>query len=230
MTDISLLLSAAIVFVGTHILLSGPLRPLVAGWLGERGFAIAYSLIALVTLGWMVRAFRHAPAAPMLWDGWHIASWLAGSVLTLLALVFLLGSVVRNPALPHPEAEAVAQAREATGIFAVTRHPMMWGIALWAAAHIVVAPNPRTLVLAGALGFLALAGSRASGRAQGAPHGQDMGGMAGAHDLLAPAIAAGFGALAVLGGGGGALARHYSGARAGRRDSRRALALVVRRP
>ncbi|WP_299308735.1 NnrU family protein [uncultured Croceicoccus sp.] len=159
MTDISLLLSAAIVFVGTHILLSGPLRPLVAGWLGERGFAIAYSLIALVTLGWMVRAFRHAPAAPMLWDGWHIASWLAGSVLTLLALVFLLGSVVRNPALPHPEAEAVAQAREATGIFAVTRHPMMWGIALWAAAHIVVAPNPRTLVLAGALGFLALAGS-----------------------------------------------------------------------
>ena len=142
MTDISLLLSAAIVFVGTHILLSGPLRLLVAGWLGERGFAIAYSLIALVTLGWMVRAFRHAPAAP-----------------TLLALVFLLGSVVRNPALPHPEAEAVAQAREATGIFAVTRHPMMWGIALWAAAHIVVAPNPRTLVLAGALGFLALAGS-----------------------------------------------------------------------
>lgn len=46
----------------------------------------------------------------------------------------------------------------------MTRHPMMWGFAIWALAHILVAPTGRTLVLAGAIGFLALIGAHLQDR------------------------------------------------------------------
>jgi uncharacterized membrane protein len=41
---------------------------------------------------------------------------------------------------------------------------MMWGFALWSVSHILVAPTGRTLVLAGAIGILALVGARLQDR------------------------------------------------------------------
>ena len=57
---------AGLVFVGTHFLLSHPLRAPLVAQLGERGFLILYSLVAIVTLGWLVIAYRAAPMTPML--------------------------------------------------------------------------------------------------------------------------------------------------------------------
>jgi uncharacterized membrane protein len=45
------------------------------------------------------------------------------------------------------------------GVFLVTRHPMMWSFALWGAAHVLVSPVPRVIVLSLAIAFLALAGA-----------------------------------------------------------------------
>ena len=45
-------------------------------------------------------------------------------------------------------------------MFKVTRHPMMWGIGLWAASHIVLFWSTRTLVTALAMGVLALVGAK----------------------------------------------------------------------
>ena len=80
-------------------------------------------------------------------------------MLTILALVLLLGSLRGNPALPQTEALVAANAK-AEGVYAVTRHPMLWAFALWAVAHILVWPSPRTIVTAGAMGVLALVGAR----------------------------------------------------------------------
>ena len=44
------------------------------------------------------------------------------------------------------------------GVFAITRHPMMWGFALWAIVHVMVVATPKALVLDGAILFLALVG------------------------------------------------------------------------
>ena len=41
---------------------------------------------------------------------------------------------------------------------------MMWGFTLWAVSHALVSPTPRSLVLTGALGFLALVGSHMQDR------------------------------------------------------------------
>ncbi len=147
---------ATIAFVGTHFLMSHPLRLGLIRNLGESGFRIAYSLVAFVTLGWMILAFPGADAVP-LWiaPGW---AWVIGSMVMLVASILLVGSFVRNPAFPHPGAEKQAS-RPATGVFAITRHPMNWSFILWALVHMSVWGSPRNLILAVGILILALFGS-----------------------------------------------------------------------
>ena len=164
MTPLLALIAASISFVGTHFALSHPLRRPIVGKIGENGFRGVYSLVALATFAWMVAAFRGAGtgAAP-LWDGSGDIPWIAGTVIMLVASVMLAGSFVGNPALPAPGAAKLA-AREPHGVFRITRHPMMWSFALWAAVHVMLSPTPRQFVLAGAIGFLALAGAHMQDR------------------------------------------------------------------
>ena len=148
---------ACVAFVGTHFLLSHPLRrPLVARF-GERGFAGVYSLVAFATLGWIWWTYSHAPAQPLLWpvgDG----LWAVGTAIMLVASVLLVGSLIGNPALPDPTG-AKKPVPEARGVFAVTRHPMMWAFALWGLAHILVYPEGSNIAVAVAIIVLALVGA-----------------------------------------------------------------------
>ena len=167
--------AAAVLFVGTHFLLSHPLRaPLVRamggaaqgsggpqdrrkGGGGERGFLLLYSLVAAVTLGWLVFAYRAAPMEPLLWpvgDG----LWAVATIVMLMASVLLVGSLIGNPALPTGGAPGQPPS-EARGVYAVTRHPMMWAFALWAAAHAAVYPTRANFVLVAAIAVLALVGA-----------------------------------------------------------------------
>lgn len=90
--------------------------------------------------------------------------------MTIVALVLFLGSLRGNPALPATSAGRVA-ASDPRGVFLVTRHPMMWGFALWAIAHLLIAPTARTLILAGAILILALVGAHLQDRKKEALQG-----------------------------------------------------------
>ena len=46
-----------------------------------------------------------------------------------------------------------------TGALRITRHPMMWGFALWAICHLIVVGTVKAVVLDGAILILALGGS-----------------------------------------------------------------------
>jgi len=157
------LVAAAVAFVGTHFVLSHPLRAPLVRTVGAVGFQIVYSLVAFATLGWMVFAFRAIAPGTGLWDGSQNLPWALGSLLTLVASVLFVGSLLGNPALPQPGAAALAE-KPVHGVFHVTRHPMMWGFALWAVSHALVSPTPRSLVLTFAVGFLALVGSHMQDR------------------------------------------------------------------
>lgn len=158
------LLAASIALVGTHFAMSHPLRAQLVGALGQGGFMGVYSLVSLGCIVWMYFAFTAVePAAPPLWAGFDSVSWGIASALTLIAMVLYAGSMSGNPALPAPGAEEAAQA-DPKGVFAVTRHPMMWGFALWAAAHIIAAPTARTLIVATTVLFLALVGAHMQDR------------------------------------------------------------------
>ena len=153
-------IAAAIAFVGTHFLLSHPLRAPLVRAAGEKGFLGLYSLVSLITLVWLALAYRAAPAEAPLWpvgDG----LWALGTLLMLAGAILFMGSLVRNPALPEAKTDVVPEAR---GVFAITRHPMMWGFAIWGVVHIIVFPDPANIVLAGAIIILALVGAHLQDR------------------------------------------------------------------
>lgn len=159
------LVTACALFVGTHFLMSHPLRARMVSALGPGGFMGAYSLVSLVTFGWMVWTFQQAPTGVSHWAP-SDAIWIVASLLTLIASVLFLGSLIGNPALPNPDnnaADALA-AKVPTGLFRVTRHPMMWGFALWGVAHILVAPRMENFIFVGSIIFLALAGAAGQDR------------------------------------------------------------------
>lgn len=147
---------AVCLFVGTHFLMSR-LRQRYVAQLGVGGFLGFYTMISLLTFGWMI--YRYTTMVPE-------QLWVApryGYVITyvgmLLALIMLAGSLLApNPSLPAPGMIDRVQADR--GVLAWTRHPMMWGIAIWAFLHAAVNGDTRTLILCIGMGFLALVGAR----------------------------------------------------------------------
>jgi uncharacterized membrane protein len=152
------LIAASVAFVGSHFAMSHPLRRGIVSIFGEKGFQVVYSVVSFATMGWMYLAFKATSPEVPLWSGFDDISWAIGSALALLAMVLLAGSIVGNPALPAPGAAEAAR-KEPQGAFRVTRHPMMWGFALWAVSHMIAAPTGRTLVVALAILILALVGA-----------------------------------------------------------------------
>ena len=148
------LIVAAAAFVGTHFLLSHPLRaPLVRG-MGERPFQGLYSLVALITFGAMIWIYHDLGRQVPLWTPGDVI-WLIASLLMWLASILFVGSFMRNPAFPGASAPSGAP----RGVFATTRHPMNWSFALWAIVHAAVVATPKAFVLDAAILVLALVGS-----------------------------------------------------------------------
>jgi len=152
--DPYVLYAATIAFLATHFISSTPLRPLLAQAIGERGYTVAYSLLAFATLGWMIWAFNRTPSEP-LWEGLR----LAPAVLMPFSFVLLAcGLLSRNPTAVG-QARAMASDEPARGIIRVTRHPMMWGFILWAIAHILARGEMKATVFFGAFLVLAALGA-----------------------------------------------------------------------
>lgn len=168
MTGMTMLIVASVTFVGTHFLMSHPLRAGMVGALGEKGFAIVYTIVSLSTFGWMIWAYPAASAeAPApLWDAGRVG-WIVATLLMWLGSVLFMGSLRRNPAFPRP-GKPITHIDDPNGVFAITRHPMMWGFALWALVHIIVNPTVASLVLSFAIIFLALVGAAMQDRKKAA--------------------------------------------------------------
>lgn len=148
---------AAAAFVGTHFLLSHPLRRPIVRKMGETAFLGIYSLVAIATLGWLVVAYRAAPATAPLWRVGDVL-WGVATIVMLVASVLLMGSLVRNPATPNPTGAGTVPDL-ARGVYAITRHPMLWSFALWGLCHIAVYPVAANIVVASGIIVLSLAGA-----------------------------------------------------------------------
>ena len=158
MSALALLAFASALFVGTHFAMSHPLRAGLVAKLGDRGFLGAYSLISVVTLGAMVHFYHGAKAAAPdpLWSSGNVG-WWAATLLMWLGSILFVGSLRRNPAFPTA-GKPVTQIGPARGVFAITRHPMLWGFMLWAVVHAMVNATPAALIVSGAIILLSLAG------------------------------------------------------------------------
>jgi uncharacterized membrane protein len=157
---------SSIAFVGTHFLLSHPLRGPLVRTMGEKPFRGFYSLVSLVTFGLMIYFYRAIGPEPPLWNAGD-AGWIVGTLLMWFGSILFVGSFLKNPALVGAPGPSGGPA----GVLRITRHPMMWGFAIWAAVHLMLLAQPKSLVFDGAIILLALAGAAGQdakkGRAMG---------------------------------------------------------------
>jgi uncharacterized membrane protein len=161
------LLFSAIAFVGTHFLLSHPLRAPLVRTAGEGPFRGIYSLVALITFGLMIYFYRIIGREPPLWVAGD-ALWLLATLLMWIGSIQFVGSFVGNPALPGARGPRGGP----SAVFRITRHPMMWGFATWAIVHLIVVAMPKALLFDGAILLLALAGAVGQDRKKAALMGE----------------------------------------------------------
>jgi uncharacterized membrane protein len=148
------------VFAGTHIgLATRRVRAVLVARLGEWGFLGVFSLVASVAFAAMVHFYavhRFEGAAGPALGG-------AGLPRTLLSAAVVAGLVLVIASLgPYP-ASAYAlgghDTREPRGLERITRHLFLFGVALMAGAHALLAPHlVGTVFFAGLVG-LALGGA-----------------------------------------------------------------------
>jgi len=147
------LVAATLVFLVTHFIASTPLRPLVVNAIGEWPYRGAYSLVALVTLVWMGWAFANAPREPI-WIGVREIPYLVMP----FAFVLIACGYGRNPTMVGAD-RLLKSEDPARGIIRITRHPIMWGLMLWAASHILARGDLRSLIFFGGLLLVAALGT-----------------------------------------------------------------------
>lgn len=145
---------SAILFLATHFLLSHPLRGPLVRRVGEKAFQGIYSVIALITFGGMIYFYRAIGREPQLWHAGE-AGWIVGAIAMWLGSILFVGSFLGNPALPGARGPRGGP----KGVFAITRHPMMWGFAIWAAVHLTVIGTAKAMFLDGPIILLAILGS-----------------------------------------------------------------------
>ncbi len=169
--SLSALALAALIFVGGHFVLSSPpVRGALIARLGRVPFTGLYAVFAGATFSWLVIAYGSAPFTAL----WGDPDWARYPVLLVMPFAAIL--VVCGVLTPNPTGILGEQVRArddpAPGIFKVTRHPVMWAIALWAAVHLIANGDAASLIFFGAILVLALGGvvhMEARWRAKGDP-------------------------------------------------------------
>src|SRR6202047_4585180 len=120
-------------FLGVHALTTQrELRARLIASSGEGGYKIGYSLVSALGLVLIVWGFAHYRAAGM-WEVWTPPTALKHLAVALMLPAVILGvaSYIRG------------------GIYTRRKHPMLTGVKLWAAAHLLANGDLGSIILFG---------------------------------------------------------------------------------
>ena len=151
------ILLAASFFVGLHLVVAGTrLRDAIVHAIGEKVYLGLFSAVSLAGIVWLSMAWARAEPMAPLWQLPVLRSVVVIGMFVAFELA-VIGLTTANPTAVG--AEAVLDSEEpARGVLRVTRHPFLWGVALWGLCHVLVNPDPPSLLFFGALLALALLG------------------------------------------------------------------------
>ncbi len=166
-------IAAFVAFFVSHRL---PLRPAVrarlVGVLGRRGFTIAYSVLSLAVLAWLIVAAAQAPYVAI-WSSARWQAWVPLVAMAAVCLILCFGIARPNP-LSFGGARNESFDPAHPGIVRWMRHPLLVGLALWAGAHLVANGDLSHVILFGLFTGFAMLGmrivDRRRQRALGAEH------------------------------------------------------------
>jgi uncharacterized membrane protein len=158
-------------FVLLHIGVSATgLRAALVGRLGEGLYRALFALASLGLLVWMIVGFgemRADPFDPLNESLWLPPDWLRWPAYALIALGLTLaftGLFTPGPTVAGYEKRGLAAAEPARGVLRITRHPFLWGVALWGAGHVLLNGERFALMLFGVLALMAIFGARSIDR------------------------------------------------------------------
>jgi uncharacterized membrane protein len=169
--DMNLFAWALAGFVLIHIGVSATgLRARIVGGIGEWPYRGLFSLASgalLVGLIIGVGQVRADPFDPLNAPLWELPDWLRWPAYVLvlfgLSLAFA-GLFTPGPTLAGFEKKGLAKPEPAYGVLRITRHPFLWGVALWGAGHLLVNGERFAVMLFGALALMAVFGARSIDR------------------------------------------------------------------
>ncbi|ARE41126.1 NnrU family protein, required for expression of nitric oxide and nitrite reductases (Nir and Nor) [Rhodovulum sp. P5] len=153
------LLLAFAAFLASHAV---PARPAVKARLktalGRRGYLVVYILISLAMLTWLIVAAGRAPHVPLApVAGWQ--AWVPNLAMPIVCLLIAFGAATPNP-LSFGGRRNDRFTPAAPGIAGLTRHPLLWALALWSGAHAVANPDLAHVLLFGGFAGFAIFGTR----------------------------------------------------------------------
>lgn len=148
---------ASLLFLVSHVILSNAaIRAPLVGAVGERLFRAIYSIVSLALIAWMAMAYNAAPYVEIWYPttGWRHLSL----TLMVLATILVVGGIT-TPSLPtFGSGTPELAARGPIGFAKITRHPLMWGFALWGISHLLANGDAAAMIMFGSLTVLALLG------------------------------------------------------------------------
>lgn len=157
-------------FVLLHIGVSATgLRAALVGRIGLGAYRIVFSLASAALLFWLIYAFgvmRGDPFDALNEEMWAPPPWLRwpAYVLIVSGLTLAVTGVLTPGPTKIGAAKAPAEAEPARGVLRISRHPFLWGLAFWAAGHLLVNGERFALMLFGALGLMVVFGARSIDR------------------------------------------------------------------
>ena len=149
-------------FMASHMIPTrGNLKPRLVAVLGQRGFTVAYSLLSLVLLAWLIVAAGNAPFVA-LWDQALWQRWLVNLVMPLAVLLGVFGVASPNPLSFGGRKSGFDP--DHPGVVGIARHPLLWAMVLWSGAHMLVNGDLAHVILFGSFLLFAGLGTKAIDR------------------------------------------------------------------
>jgi uncharacterized membrane protein len=152
------LLAAAAFFLGIHFGISGTrLRDRLVSLVGQKAFLGLFALASIGGLIWLIRAYSVAPYVPT-WGRLSALEPLAPPLILVAAVFVVIGISTPSPTKVGMDAQLTREV-QVRGMTRITRHPFLWGTALWALVHFVINGDAAAAVVFGSLLLLSLAGT-----------------------------------------------------------------------
>lgn len=135
-----------------------PVRRRLVALMGERGYLAAYVGMSLLVLAWLIVEAGRAPYVG-LWSFAPWQLWVPNLAMPVVCLLAAFGTAAPNPFSFGGRAVHRFDP-EAPGIAGLTRHPLLWALALWSLAHLVPNGDLAHALLFGVFAGFALLGMR----------------------------------------------------------------------
>jgi uncharacterized membrane protein len=144
-------LAAFALFVLLHSLPAVPtIRSGIILHVGRPFYFVCYSLASTLALVWLFSAALALDYIPL----WELRPWHAAITFVLAPLGGFL--VIAGLLSPNPLSISIRSSGVPGAITRISRHPVLWGFAMWAIGHIAANGDLRSLLLFGGFALFAL--------------------------------------------------------------------------